>query len=201
MSRINKFMVSAALCLPLLAGGCKPSKGSANPEDYFPLIQVALGAGETGAMIGRNEAIKAQNRGGCVAAESMITAFDSANQILTGSLEDKVVIPAISIDVSDCSELKGSDSEAPAEGASTEDALKGSQDAAVLFETLAGITLAAVKHYAARLKTANCGKGTAALGVVLYVEGMVGPISAEIADPDGKVDVPAVTIDLSECEE
>lgn len=75
----------------------------------------------------------------------------------------------------------------------------GSPDAAVLVETIAGITIAAVLHYANKLKTVNCKKGTAAIGAVDYVAGMVTPVAEEIADPDGKMSIPAVTIDLSEC--
>lgn len=269
MSPFGKFTVSAALLLPLALGGCKPTKGTANPEDYFPLIQVAMGGGETAAMIGRNEAIKAKNFAGCVASESLITAFDSANQVLAGRLGDKVVIPAVEIDVSECLALRESPAEeapaeeagdenasvvthsvmvaayvapaeeeapaeeAPAEETATEEApaeeaepaeeapaeeapaeepeeeepeevasdLKGNPEAAALVETIAGITMVAVLSYAAKLQTANCKKGTVALGAINYVNGMIKPIADEIADPDGKVSVPAVAIDLSECAE
>jgi len=217
MSRIGKFTVSAALLLPLALGGCKPTKGTANPEDYFPLIQVALAGGETAAMIGRNEALKAENFAGCVASEALISAFGSSNEVLAGRLMDKIVIPAVDVDVSECLPLKDKADAAPAEGeeapaeeavpaegdetpAEESSSLKGNPDAAMLVETIAGITLAAVAHYAAKLQTSNCKKGTAALGAINYVQGMVGPIAEEIAEPDGKLSVPAVTIDLSECE-
>jgi len=81
------------------------------------------------------------------------------------------------------------------------DGLKGNPEAAALVETIAGITIVAVLHYAAKLQSANCKKGTAALGAINYVNGMIKPIADEIADPDGKVSVPAVTIDLSQCAE
>ena len=97
MSHIGKFTVSAALLIPLALGGCRPTKGTANPEDYFPLIQVALGGGETAAMIGRNEAIKGKNFAGCVASESLISAFDSANQVLASKMTGQIVILQIVI--------------------------------------------------------------------------------------------------------
>lgn len=250
MSRIGKFTVSAALLLPLALGGCKPTKGTANPEDYFPLIQVALAGGETASMIGRNESIRAKNFGGCVASASLVTAFDAGNQILAGRLSDQIVVPAVEIDVSECLALRESSGEesasvvlfetrvagyvAPAEGeeapaeeateeAAAEEApaeetapeetpeeptaeeeeapaaLQGHPDAAALVEAIAGITLTAVLHYANKLKGANCKKGTAALGAVNYINGMIKPIADEIAEPDGKVSVPSVVIDLSEC--
>jgi hypothetical protein len=238
MSHIGKFTVSAALLIPLALGGCRPTKGTANPEDYFPLIQVALGGGETAAMIGRNEAIKAKNFAGCVASESLISAFDSANQVLAGKMADKIVIPAVEIDVSACLAVRAAEDapaeeapaeeaaeEAPAEEAAEEapaeepaaeeapaeetpaeepaaeeaPALEGNPEAAALVETIAGMTMAGVLSYAVKLKSANCKKGTAALGAINYVNGMIKPIADEIAEPDGIVSVPAVTIDLSEC--
>lgn len=260
MSRFGKISLAALVALPLAAGGCKPQRGTANPEDYFPLIQVALGGGETAALIGRNEAIKAKHFGGCVAAESLAVAFDAATQTLGGRLEDKVVFPALEIDASDCIPLRGGESAslgvsvvgptvvagyaapaesvgedeaAEAEGDGTEadeaatpeegaesdgeeetaetgdgdaeadeasPAVAGNEDAAVLVETIAGVTLAAVIHYATKLKAADCKKGTAALGAAHYVGGMIKPISDEIADPDGKISVPAVAVDLTECD-
>ena len=270
MSRIGKITVPLLLALPLAMGGCHPKKGTANPEDYFPLIQVALAGGETGAMIGRNEAIKAGNFGGCVAAASLITGFDGALQVLSGKLQDKIVIPAVEIDVSECLALRdepepepgdenasldnsvvvaaviaspapAEEADKPAEGDSTAPApapaadeppadgdstapaaeepaaeeppaeepaadepvaeLKGNPGAAMLVETIAGITLVAVLHYATKLQAANCKKGTAALGAIHYVNGMIKPVADEIAEPDGKVSVPSVTIDLSDCAE
>ena len=260
MSCIGKFTVSTALLLPLVLGGCRPTSGTASPEDYFPLIQVALGSGETAAMIGRNEAIKAKNFAGCVASESLVSAFDSANQVLSGRLRDKITIPAVEIDVSECLALREAPAEetsagdenayaptvldtriagyvaAPAEEAPVEEAapaeetppaeeaapaeeapeeaapeeaapeeetpeLKGNSDVAMLIETIAGITVSMVLHYAVKIQGVNCKKGTAALGAVNYINGMIKPIADEIAEPDGKVSVPAVTIDLSKCAE
>lgn len=273
MSRIGKFTVAASLVLPFVLGGCVPKKGTASPEDYFPLIQVALAGGETAAMIGHNEAIKAKNFGGCVAASTLITAFDGAGEILAGKLAGQIVIPGVDLDVSECLALRdaGGDAEAgeenasfsspvvittmvsgygppegeaaaeekpaeekpaegsaePAEGAAEEkpaaeaeekpaaeepgeveeaaDAvaaeLKGNPDAAALVETAAGFTIAVVLYYATKLKATNCKKGTAALGAINYVNGMIKPIADEIAEPDGKVSIPSVAIDLSECAE
>lgn len=187
MSLSHKALVASLLGSTFIVSGCQPRKGTANPEDYYPLIQVALAGGETAAMIGRNEAIKAENFGGCVAASVLTTAFDSANQALSGRLMDTLVVPGVSLDVSECLPLQSKEG-------------KGNQDAAMLVDTLAGVTLAAASHYAAKLKVANCKKGTAALGAISYVGGMLKPIASEIENPDGKIEVPAVVIDLSECE-
>jgi hypothetical protein len=106
MSRMAKSTVLAALLVPLALGGCKMKKGTANPEDYYPLIQVALGGGETAAMIGRNEAIKAGNFPLCVTAESLIAAFGSAGEALGGKITDNMVIPGFDIDLADCLVLR-----------------------------------------------------------------------------------------------
>lgn len=259
MAHFGKLSVSILLALPLVMGGCVPKKGTASPEDYFPLIQVAMAGGETAAMIGRNEAIKAKNFGGCVAAASLITGFDGATQVLAGRIQGLIVIPAVEIDVSECLALReaagdesasfhgpgvvitkvaGDAPEAAATPATEEKAVeeaaaatpaeaeaapaeageragaeeldelaeevpefKGNPEAAALVEAIGGITLAAVLFYASKLQTVNCKKGTAALGAINYVNGMIKPVADEIAKPDGKVSVPAVTIDLSGCAE
>jgi outer membrane biosynthesis protein TonB len=272
MSRIGKLTVAASLLLPLSLGGCGPKKGTASPEDYFPLIQVALAGGETAAMIGHTEAIKAKSFGGCVAASTLITAFDGAGAVLAGKLSGKIIIPGVELDVSECLALREAapeeaeetepeageenasfsspvvvavmtcgyappeeeaaeekpaeepaaeepaaeekpaeeaaeekPAEEPAEEAEepavVEETLKGNPDAAALVETAAGFTMAVVLHYATKLKATNCKKGTAALGAINYVNGMIKPIADEIAEPDGMVSIPSVAIDLSECAE
>jgi hypothetical protein len=262
MTPFGKISLVASVALPLVLGGCRPNRGTANPEDYLPLIQVALAGGETAALIGRNEALKAKNFAGCVSAEALAAGFDAGSQVLGGRLQDKITFPALEIDVSDCLPLRPTGESAyfkpivttvkiagyvattepaatepaatepaatePAatEPAATEPAatepeekavpveelvddedlareadpmLAGSADAALLIEAIAGVTITAVLHYATKLKTANCKKGTAALGAVHYINGMIKPVADEVAAPDGKVSVPAVTIDLSEC--
>jgi hypothetical protein len=255
MARFGKLAASALLILPIALGGCRPTKGTANPEEYFPLIQVAFAGGGTASMIGYNEAIKAKNFEGCVAATFLITAFDSAAEVLAGRLQDKIVIPAVDIDVSGCLALRAdadvtesvslhgpivvvtqiagyvapAKEEAPSEEAPpaepepaaeevspAEEALPeepeppvepdvaatmGHPEAAALVEAIAGITIAAVLHYATKLQSANCKKGTAAIGAVNYVGGMIKPVADEIAEPDGKMPVPSVVIDLSGCKE
>lgn len=236
--------ISLTLALPVVLGGCGPKRGTANPEDYYPLIQVALAAGETAALIGRNEAIKAGNFGGCVSAESLAAGFGAAGQTLGGRLRDQVVFPALEVDVSDCLALRANEAQTPvvvstkiagyvsdpeseedAESSASEDAeedleaeeteseaaesltepesfdavSQDTSDAAVLVETIAGVTLVAVLHYANKLKTANCKKGTVAMGAVHYVNGMIKPIADQIANPDGKISVAAVTVDFLDC--
>ena len=112
-----KTTILAVLATSFLAAGCRPNKGTASPQDYFPLIQVALQGGEVAAMIGRNEAIKAKSFGGCVASDVMSGAFDSAGSALNGKLTGDVVIPGFDLDLSECLALRPA-AEAGAENAS-----------------------------------------------------------------------------------
>ena len=259
MSRMAKTTIFAALVTSFVASGCRPNKGTASPEDYFPLIQVSLQGGEVAAMIGHNEAVKAKNFGGCVASSVLGAAFDSAGAALNGKLSGDVVIPGFDLDLSECLALReapGDENasfaspvviatmaagyssapeeaatetteekpaeeavateekpaeEAPVEEASTEEEAEatptveevaaGNAQVAALVEGIAGIAIIGATSYANKLKATNCTKGTAALAAIGYVSGMVKPIADEIADPDGKVSVPAMPVDLSACVE
>jgi hypothetical protein len=184
MHRISS-IVLATVALTA-ATGCRPNRGTANPDDYYPLIQVAFEGGEVAAMIGRNEAIKAKDFAGCVASDVIASALDSAGQALAGKLADAPVIPGFDLDLADCMAIRA-------------DNPTGDQDAAVLVQGIAGVSLAVAKHYAEKIKGADCRRGTAALAAVAYVGGTVAPITEEIANPDGKLSVKASVIDLKAC--
>jgi hypothetical protein len=183
-------MAAAACVIGLMGsvGGCKPKKGTANPDDYYPLILVALEGGKTAAMIGRNEAIKAENFAGCVTSEVMIAATDAASATLAGKLGGKVVIPGLNVDLADCMPLNPKDP-------------KGNEDVGVIVEQVVGVALGLGSHYAAKLESQDCKKAKAALGAIAYLQGLVGPVADEISDPDGVFTVPATEIPLGECGE
>jgi len=185
MSRTGPTIL-ATVVLASSTMACRPSRASANPEDYFPLIQVAIEGGEIAAMIGRNEAIEAKNFAGCVAAETLSAAFDSAGKVLAGKLTGSPTIPGFDLDLADCMVFKP---EQPS----------GEPDAATLVQGIAGVSLAVARHYAERIKGTDCRKGTAALAAVAYVEGAVTLVADEIAAPDGKLSVPDSPIDLKAC--
>jgi hypothetical protein len=91
--------------------------------------------------------------------------------------------------------------EEPAEEAPVEEAMAGNEDVAALVEGIAGVAIIAGSHYATKLKATDCKKGEIAVAALGYLSGMVKPIADEIADPDGKISIPAVPIDLSACSE
>ena len=271
MSRMAKTTLLTLLVTTVAATGCRPNRGTASPEDYFGLIQVAFQGGEIASMIGRNEAIKAKNFAGCVSSDVLLAAFDSAGDALNAKVMDNGVIHGFDLDLSECMafrevpaeeapveaapEADGDNAslpasvvvamvapapaeeapaeeapaeeapaeateEAPAEEApaeepaaeepaaeepeetpSVEEVAAGNEGAAALVESIAGVAIIAGSHYATKLKATDCKKGELALGVLGYLSGMVKPIADEIADPDGKISIPAVTLDLSACSE
>lgn len=280
MSRLAKTTILTLLVTTVAATGCRPNRGTASPQDYFGLIQVAFQGGEIASMIGRNEAIKAKNFAGCVSSDVLLAAFDSAGDALNAKVMDNVIIPGFDLDLSECMALREvpaeeapaeeapeatpeadgdnaslpasvvvamvapapaeeapaeeapaaeepaeATEEAPAEEApaeepaaeepaaeepaaeepeetpSVEEVAAGNEGAAALVESIAGVAIIAGSHYATKLKATDCKKGELALGVLGYLAGMVKPIADEIADPDGVVSIPAVTLDLSACSE
>jgi len=270
MSRMAKTTLLTLLVTTVAATGCRPNKGTASPQDYFGLIQVAFQGGEIASMIGRNEAIKAKNFAGCVSADVLLAAFDSAGDALSAKTMDNVVIPGFDLDLSECMafrevpaeeapEADGDNASAPAsvvvaivapaeeapaeeapaeeapaeateeapaeeapaeepaaeepaaeepaaeepeeEASSVEEVAAGNEDAAAMVESIAGVAIIAAAHYAVKLKATDCKKGELALGVLGYLSGMVKPIADEIAEPDGKISIPAVPLDLSACSE
>lgn len=224
MPSFGKILGACALALPMILGACKPNRGTASPEDYYALIKLSLDGGQIAAMIGRNEAIKAKSFAGCVVADVLASAFDSAEQGLSAKMVDAPEIPGFELDLADCMALKPvpaetnvcepeaveGASEAPAsetsetspasEPAPVEDAAVAvSKDDLALFESIAGVAIVAATHYAKKLQATDCRKGTLALAAIAYVGGMAAPALAEIEAPDGKFSVPAVAVDLSAC--
>jgi len=180
MTRFRKifFLIGTSA---LMMAGCRPNRGSANPEDYYPLIQLSIEGGKIAAMIGRNQAIERKDFAGCVASDVVAAAMDSANTALSAKISDTPTIPGFSLDLKECLSLRGS---APG----------GDRDAGSLVEAISGVALVAARHYATKLQASNCKKGSLALAVVDFVSGMVVPISEEIAQPDGKISVPDVPV-------
>lgn len=189
MTRLSKFMGAGAL-LALAVGsvGCKPSKGTASPEDYYPLILVAMDSGKTAAMIGRNEFVNKENFAGCVSMEALMTGFDGAGDVLAGKMSDTVTMPGFELDLAECMALKP---EQP----------QGNEEIAPLIEGVASVALSTAEFYAGKIKSTNCKKGTAALGAIAYIKGLVEPVAKQIAEPGGPLVIPSMTIDLAACGE
>lgn len=174
-------LVAIPLCLSL---GCKPKKDTASPEDYFPLAIAGLEIGKTAAYIARNDFIEKKNFAGCVTSEVLAAAFDAGEQVLDKKMIDKIVIPALDVDVSECMPFN------PHEP-------KSHEDIAQIFEAVTGAGVSVAMIYAKKLEITDCKKGKAVLGVLDWINKIIDPIAQEISKPDGVFSTPAVTLDLN----
>lgn len=217
MISFAKRLTAGVLVASLAVTGCLPGRGTANPEDYYGLIQRAIDGGRIAAMIARNEAIAKKDFNTCVASEVLAAALKSGRTALKGKISDQPVIPGFDLDLAECLELRASacgPEEAPAaeptESAETEAAPSTPPetkvettvmgvDVGVLVDTIVGVALTTVTHYATKLKETDCRKGAMAFAVIDFTDSMVDIIGDEITEPDGKVSVPAAEVDLSAC--
>ena len=167
--------------------GCVPDKGTASPEDYFPMVIVGLELGKSGAMVARNEAIAKENFAGCVTADVLGEAFGGASEVLSGKLAGAVTIPGIDLDLTDCMAFNPNEP-------------KSNEEIGAIIEAVAGAALSVAEVYALKVASVNCRKGKVAMGAIAWIRTVVGPVAAEIENPDGNFTTPAYTIDLSACE-
>ncbi len=189
MQKSTRILLSVGLLLSL---GCKPSSGVKSPEDYLPYISMGLEAGATAALLGKNEA-KAQSAfAACVTTGVLSSAFNTASDVVIGISTENPQIPAVDVDVSDCVEF------APhpvTEGKEIGD------DVQEIIDLWAAAALTNAKFYILKLKGQNCKGYETGMAVLGYVEGLVEPIVAEISEPDGKLSLPAVPVNLAACGE
>jgi hypothetical protein len=185
MPHIGKFTIVLVLAMVF---GCVPKRGTASPEDYYAAVNLSLEGGRVAAMIGRNQALSEKNFAGCVVSDVLASALDSGQDALRGKLSEAPTIPAFELDLSECMAVRG-------------DALPpGREEIASLVEGISGVALAAARHYAVKLKAADCRKAGMVLAVGDYVAGMLEPLVDEITEPDGQFSAGVVAIDLASCE-
>lgn len=189
---MSRFPIKAsftALLASFVLSGCDLQKGTVSPEDYIFLARSSLDGVWLGAMIGRNEAIRSKNFPACVTGEVLGEVSVGVSETLSKRPSGDVVIPPVDIDLSDCMAFSP--------GPRPQDR----EVIATYMEAFSGVALSAVEHYGLRLKQADCRKGTAVLGAVAYLQGLVKPIADEISIPDGMFSAPGVRISISECQE
>lgn len=184
-------MLKAAKTLGILGlagvlSGCSPKKGTANPDDYYPLILAALDGGRIATMIARNEFLAKGNFPGCVSMEAMIAGFSATGDALAGKLQDQMVIPGFELDLAECMALR---EENPA----------GNQEVGPLISGTAEVALTTAEFYAMRMQLTNCKKGTAALAAIAYIRGLVDPVVSQVESPGATMTIPAVSVPLDAC--
>lgn len=190
MQSATKYLAIGALALSFSAG-CKPMGKVKSPEDYLPYVSMALEAAGTAASIGQTEARSKRAFAACVTTGVLESAFNTASDAMIGAATKNEQIPAVEVDVSVCLEF------APKEpkGEDVSEEVKG------LIDAWTDAAIKQAKFFIDKLEGTNCKGyqgGTAALA---YVEQVLDPIVEEISQPDGKLSLPAVPLNLSVCEE
>ena len=183
-------ILAAALCLSFLATACKPMGKVKSPEDYLPFVVMGLEAASTAAVFGQAEAKKQGAFGACVTTGVLGTAFSTASDAMIGYASDAPEIPAVEVDVSACLEFAPD----PATGKEV------SEEVRVLVDSWAGSVLKTTGFYLEKIKDTDCKGYQGGMAAVAYVEGVLDPIVDEIDNPDGKLSLPAVPINLAACE-
>jgi hypothetical protein len=191
MQIATKYLATTAFAALFLLAGCKPTGSVRSPEDYLPYVSMALEAAGTAASFGQAEAIRKRGFSACVTTGVLESAFDTASDAVVGAATKNEQIPAVDVDVSACLEFAPSE----ANGKELSDEVKD------LIDAWASTSVKQARFFVEKLEGADCKGhqgGTAALN---YVEQVLEPIVEEISEPDGKLTLPAVPIDLAACEE
>lgn len=189
MQSATKFLAIGAVAL--LAAGCKPHGSVKSPEDYLPYVSMGLEAAGTAASIGHTEAKMKGAFAACVTTGVLESAFNTASDAVVGAATKAEQIPAVDVDVSVCLEY------APKEPSGQE----VSDEVKDLIDSWAGTAIKQAKFFIDKLEATNCKGHKGGLAALAYVEQVLDPIVEEISEPDGKLSLPAVAIDLSACEE
>ncbi len=178
--------ILAVFLICALGAGCLLSKSTSNPDNYQRIAVLGLEGARTALMVAKSESVKAKHFEGCVTSYVLEEAIDAASRTISAKIKGDVVIPALSVDLSDCMVFKDD----PAEGTKIPDlSQKGIQ-----------ASLYTAQYYALKLAASDCKKGQVALAAFGYLEGLQDAIVSEPQKPDGVFEVPAQSVDLSMCE-
>ena len=179
----------ATVVLSISFLGCKPIGHVRGPDDFLPFIAMALEAGATASGIGKVEAKRSGSFTGCVTTGVVSSALNTASEAVVEASKKNPTIPSVDVDVSDCLSLS------PYEPSGKEIP----EEVGDLVGLWAGAALNTSRFYAERLRSSNCEAYETVLSILTYVEGSVDPAANEISQPDGKLSIPAVKIDFSQC--
>lgn len=190
MQSATKFLAIGAL-MPILMAGCKPNGSVKSPEDYLPYVSMALEAAGTAASIGQTEARTKGAFAACVTTGVLESALNTASDAVVGSVTKNEQIPAVEVDVSVCLEFAPD----PAEGKDVSEEVKA------LIDAWTDAVIKQASFFIDRLEGSNCKAYQGGTAAMIYVKQVMGPIVEEISEPDGKLSLPAVPINLAACEE
>lgn len=178
------------LALVFLLTGC----GGA--QRNLPIIDATLSSvrGVTHAV--KEQRIAKKDVVGCYVASSLLTASSASQEAVDAWVkgEGKTgVIPAVEVNVSECNALLLAPLD-PLIPAKAEEKVRGIVAAFEPFvfaglESLVGVA------------DLSCKNRVIADAVLSYMKGSLNPVIDELGKPDGKIEIPAVMLDMRDCKE
>ena len=180
-----------ALAIGVGLTGCLPTKGTLTPEDKLSVATMALEAGATLAELAKAQVLAAGSYPGCVVMEIVVATLSAASEATLGAALETPVLPKVSVDLSDCKVL----ADKWPEGSDAAAEVKGIYDLYVVPVT------SIVMDRIAKSSKIKCRDAAIIEAAFSYSTQALGPILDEIANPDGKFEIPQIPLDLSKCTE
>ncbi len=179
----------AVLGLAALMTGCAGMKA------YLPIINASLIGGKGVVKATYDHTVTAEDAVGCYVTSSLVTALGTTQQTVdswAGSRTGDKVIPAVDMDVATCHALLKAMPE-PIIGEKAE--AKVQSILKNVLPSIVGVLTAVLDS-----NDVTCRDLAVVKGVLKYLEGAAPAVVAEMATPDGKMKLPAVTLDLKGCD-
>jgi len=156
-------------------------------EDLFRNVQLALSSAQLSVQIGNIAAVDKKNFPACLTTLVLQSSFEAGEEFLK---DGGVKIPRLRVDVSRCAQFQ----EALPPAVLREEVLP-------MIENAVSIPIEALKAILARRPPpdASCEDMAVLGGLLSYLRLLSKPILKELAEPDGRMRVPSLPIDLSGC--
>lgn len=177
-----------ALLLATLGTGC------AGVKAYLPIINASLQGGKGVVVATKDHVVSQEDLIGCYVTSSLISAMDITQQTVdswVGSPDGDRVIPGVDIDIAACHAMNPEVK--PVVGPDVELRVNG-----LLKTVLPPVT--SVLMAVLESNEVNCRDLAIVKGVLAYLNGAAPAIISELANPDGKMALPAVTLEFGGCD-
>lgn len=173
----------------LLTTGC----GSMNA--YLPIIDASIVGGRSVVQAAKDYTVTKDDVVGCYVTSALVTAFDTSKATIDSwvtSSEGNREIPGVEVDIAACHLLVGDKIQAVLD-----------EDVSRKVEGILKAVMPSVTGVLGAVLESNgvtCRDVAIARGVLKYLENATPVVLAELANPDGKMSLPAVVLDLEGCD-
>ena len=172
-----------------------PLMGCGAMKAYLPIIDASLMGGKGIVQASKNHTVSKEDVVGCYVTSSLITALDTSRETINSwavsSVGDKV-IPSVEVDIAECHAFIKDDIQpviAEKASAQVQAILKSAMP------SVRGILTAVLES-----SDVTCRDLAITKGVLTYIENAAPVVVAELGKPDGKMSLPAVTLELAGCD-